>query len=418
MSHRIAPFLALLLASSIARAAAPAAPAPVEPALPPDPKIVSIVDALGDNTAAALPPLKCVGEWNAVTKEFGMERNGPMGRDFTNKAVWMPDRKRAFFCGANHGSPHRLDDAWEHDLLSNTWVLLFAPDPHNAQGVSEIAEAKLPVSGKTVKYVRTKRGGPTHYGHTWWGLAYDPNIKAALWMNCGIGSSPQAYLKKELGDDPSIYGGPPLWAFYPAEKEWKQVFTEGPAPHTPYAGAMEFVPELGGVFWYSANWNGAGMDVYLPDKHAWKALKPNKGENLYHSKEAPRPESIMCYDRANQRVVAQDSTRNTYHYDLKTNTWKKVLSPGKDSPDAPGGHDARSVMYYDPLNKVCLLWDSKDASFWAYDPAAVKWTKQQPQGDAVAPGGKHVGYFDEARNVFVVNRGARTWVYRYKRAAK
>lgn len=79
----------------------------VQPVLEPDPAVEKILAELGDNTAALLPAGRVVGEFGAFAKQFGLDRNGPQGRDFTIKMAWMPDRKRAFFCGANHGSPHR-----------------------------------------------------------------------------------------------------------------------------------------------------------------------------------------------------------------------------------------------------------------------------------------------------------------------
>jgi len=90
----------------------------------------------------------------------------------------MPDRKRAFFCGANHGSPHRFNDAWEYDLASNTWVLLYTPD-YNDRGPITDYDKKTLVLDKG--WLRTKKGGPAHPAHTWWGLTYDPKMRAALW---------------------------------------------------------------------------------------------------------------------------------------------------------------------------------------------------------------------------------------------
>ena len=45
----------------------------VDPTLLPDPQVVKIIDELGDNSSAVLTNLKTVGEWNDVTKEYGME---------------------------------------------------------------------------------------------------------------------------------------------------------------------------------------------------------------------------------------------------------------------------------------------------------------------------------------------------------
>jgi hypothetical protein len=380
-------------------------PPKVEPALNPDPKVIQVLQDLGDSSSALLTGLKTIGEWNVVTKEYGMERTGPMGRDYTNKAVWMPDRRRAFFCGANHGSPHRLNDAWEFDLPSHTWVMLFAPDPNNARGVMEIKE--FDVAGKKVKYVQTQRGGPTHFGHTWWAFCYDPGMKAALWMNVHIGETPARYIEKETGSKEGVYAGPPMWAFLPWEKKWKMVFSIPPYPRVPYAAQMEFVPDLGGPVLVSGNWSGDGTWLYNGKENAWKQLNKKTNEPIY--------ESLMDYDRDNKLLVVQEPNKATFHYDIKANQWTKVLDPGKDSSDAPSGHDARTQMYYDPVGKVCLLYDATTPGFmWSYSVKDRKWTKNKVNGPEGLKG-RIIAYFDEVHNVFVVNVGPSTWVYRYKK---
>jgi len=330
----------------------------------------------------------------------------------------MPDRKRAFFCGANHGSPHRLNDAWEFDLPSHTWVMLFAPDPNNAAGVMEIVEGDvLDGNGnvlETVKYVQTQRGGPTHYGHTWWGLAYEPTMKAALWMNVAIGQSAADYIEKQTGSTEGIYKGPPLWAFYPYEGRWQLILSPSPWPKIIYAGAMEYVPELGGAFWYAANWNGQGMHVYQPGENVWQNLSPNNGENLYHHDQTPRTEAVMCHDRAHGVVVAQSPNHATTHYDIASNTWTKVLNPGEDDTQSPRGHDAGTQMYYDPISQRCLLYDKvQPGSIWSYSVENKAWSRHTPNGPE-APTSKVISYFDEEHNVFVVNSGSTTWVYRFR----
>lgn len=406
----------------------------VEPALKPDPAVTKIIDGLGDNSSAELPPIKTVGEWNAVAKEYGLDATGPRSRDYSIKAVWMPDRQRAFFCGANHGSPHRLNDAWEYDLPSNTWVLLFAPDPSSAKGVTTAVEMEIPAfepqtgggdkqppggtepkPAKKVYVVQTERGGPTHYGHTWWGLAYDPNMKAALWMNKPIGKSPQKYLAQEGHPKDEIYRGPALWAFYPATKQWKPVLTHPPRPGMTVGAALEYVPDLGGVVWYFSNWKSQGMWVYHPAEGAWENLKPNGGRNLYHFNQAPKREAVMAYDASTKTVVAV-LNRTTFHYDLAKNEWSRVIDEsGDDSFDA---YDSRSPFYYDPVSEVCLLYSPRTPdTVWSYESAERKWTRNRVDGPP-GPARSAIGYFDEARNVLVVNDAATTWVFRHRASAK
>ena len=56
---------------------------------------------------------------------------------------------------------------------------------------------------------------------------------------------------------------------------------------------------------------------------------------------------------------------------------------------------------------------------WAYDPAQRKWSRITPEGPFPPPGtGKAIGYYDEARNVFVLDRSGSIWVYRHKARPK
>ncbi|MEX0703357.1 MAG: hypothetical protein WD069_14780 [Planctomycetales bacterium] len=424
--------VALAATLAVSRPSIAADDSRIEPALGPDPAVTKLIDGLGAKSSVELPPIRTVGEWNAVTKEYGMERTGPQGRDYTIKAVWMPDRRRAFFCGANHGSPHRLNDAWEYDLPANTWVMLFAPDPNNARGVMEVVEKEIPPfdppqkkegekpppggtgpqPAKKVLIVQTKRGGPTHYGHTWWGLAYDPKMKAALWMNAAIGESPQAYVAQQKLPG-EVYGGPPLWAFDPAQKKWDHVLTHEPRPKSG-VGAMEYVPELGGVFWYQANWFAEGMWVYHPSQNAWKNLEPNGGENLYFHKETPKASAVMAYDRDRKTVVAILG-RTTHHYDVAKNAWSLVLDESDQVEATFNARESVTPFHYDPIGKVCLLYSpTTPDSVWSYSAGEKKWTRNRVAGAAGPRGGKFIAYFDEARNALVVNTGANTWLYRHE----
>ena len=100
----------------------------IEPALAPDPAVLRALARLERNQAVVLGNARVVGEFNQVARRFQLDRTGPLGRDYSIKMVWAPDRKRALFAGANHGGPHRLNDVWEFDLGALTWVLLYAPD--------------------------------------------------------------------------------------------------------------------------------------------------------------------------------------------------------------------------------------------------------------------------------------------------
>lgn len=385
----------------------------IQPVLKPDPAVEKILASLGDNTAALLPPGTVVGEFGPFAKEFGLDKNGPWGRDFTIKMAWMPDRQRAFFCGANHGSPHRLNDAWEYDLASNTWVLLYDPDYNDGNRLKN-----LPAAGVTLKdgILVTAKGGPVHVAHTWWGLTYDPQLKAAVWMCVWPGYGMPEKLAHVKADASQLYKGPPLWAFFPAEKKWQPILSKEPYPKSVgLAGSLEYIPELGGSLWYQRD---AGTWLFDSKTNGWKNLKPN----MNGLSAIGTIENVMCYDAKNKVLIAHRGNdegedkrfvdKRTYHYDVAANSWTKVV----ENKDGPVGHDARTLFYYDPVGEVGLLFERGRRKIWAYSVKEKKWTELTPKGAAIPDWRRAIGYFDPARNVFVVNQGKETWVYRYRRA--
>ena len=60
--------------------------------------------------AVLLGQAKVMGDFNDTARKYNLHKTGPLARDFTLKMVWALERKRALYCGANHGVPHRLND--------------------------------------------------------------------------------------------------------------------------------------------------------------------------------------------------------------------------------------------------------------------------------------------------------------------
>jgi len=152
-------------------AAEPPAAGKVEPVLAPDPAVEAALKGLGENQIVKLPPAKVVGDFNDIAKKYGLDKNGPGIRDYCMKMPWAEDRKRAFFCGGNHGVPHGLNDIWEYDLPSNTWYLLWAPEDFTRKpwGKWEDAVVKDGI-------LQSKRGATVQASHTWDQVTYDPEI--------------------------------------------------------------------------------------------------------------------------------------------------------------------------------------------------------------------------------------------------
>ncbi len=384
----------------------------VTPVLAPDPVVMKIVNSLGAGEGAKLPRFKVAGEINAVAKRYKLDKRGPGARDYCIKMAWMPERKRAIFYGANHGVPHRLNDVWEHDLPSNTWVCLYGPDANKGHG-GNWSDVDRNSEETKAGIIRTRRGGPAIIPHSWWNLTYDHELKAMLTPCSWSMSDKKLFRLLRSGKHK-----PPLWAFFPEKKKWEPIVgARGKLPGYENARALEYVPELGGVVWTKS----AGMYLYDSEKKTWKQL----GKSSRYGKELPPREAVMAYLPDRKMLVAHARAgkgapsrgypeSKTYHYSVEKNEWKMV-SHSKKKNDPPPGFDAATNFAYDRVGKVCLLWDpGYSKALWAYDPGKVKWTRLEIKGDAPPVKGRDVklAYYDAARNVFVVNG---QWVYRHKK---
>ncbi|MER3417430.1 MAG: hypothetical protein C4297_14660 [Gemmataceae bacterium] len=391
------PFLVLL----------PVVPEPqeaIKPSLPVNNKALARIKGLQANEGRVIGQVQVVGDFNAVARQFNLDKTGPRGRDYCQKMVWAPERRRALYCGANHGVPHRLNDVWEFDLAAFAWIMLYAPD--NPRSYLDLGKDFSDVEFKDGILI-TKRGGPAVIAHTWWGLTYDPQQKMLLFMNTWVTDQKKAVV--QLGGDPAqIYAGPPLWGFIPQTGRWKVIKTKPPYPRPIFGGLLEYIPDLKGSVWHANNWQMHGTWLYDARSNSWKDLKAN-GSLAEFEKQSPPPEQVGCYDSKRKLLLVQRH-KDTFHYNPQTNAWKKVLTEG----EAPDGHDAWAPMYYDPHSGHALLVDFKTNTLWAYDPDQPGWTKLNPVGDPMPQGHKRLAYFDPAHNVFVIIQGTTVWAYRYK----
>jgi hypothetical protein len=384
------------------------APGRLDPTLAAKPAVEDKLAALKPNHGVLLGKADVVGEFNATAKKFDLDKTGPKARDFTLKMCWAPDRKRALYCGANHAVPHRLNDVWEFDLPSLTWAMLYAPDL--PRGYTDLGKDTSDVEFKD-GILMTKRGGPAVIAHTWWGLTYDPKQRALLFMNTWVTDRKKAV--RDLGGDPALlYDGPPLWAFFPADKKWKPFHAAKPYPVAIFGGMLEYVPELGGSIWHANNWQMRGTWVHDFEKDAWTNLKANGGGKAFEQ-QAPEPEQIGYYDPKRKLIVTHRNF-DTFHFDPKKVEWQKVLTGNKDDGKTPYGHDARSVFYHDPASGHGLLVQFETSTVWVYDPDKTSWFKLAPEGDPMPTGSKRLAYLDPASNALVVIDGTVVWAFRYR----
>ena len=410
-----------------------AAETPPEPKLAPKPElqpknaVQAKLAALKPNHGILLGRADVIGEFNETARKYDLHKNGPRGRDFTIKMCWAPDRGRALFCGANHGVPHRLNDVWEFDLPSLTWVMLYAPD--NARGYTDLGKDTSDVEFRD-GILYTKRGGPAVIGHTWWGLTYDPEQRQLLFMNTWVTDKKKAVTALG-GNLEELYTGPPLWMFDPAKKTWRASKAAKPWPVPIFGGMLEYVPELKACIWHANNWQMQGTWRHDFAQETWTKMVPMNDkegtgtERGNFADNSPQPEQVAYYDPARHVIVAARH-HDTFEFEPKSTTWKRVLTGNKEDGRTPYAHDARCVMYHDPKSGHGLMAhfersaggndDKPDRTLvlWAYDPAKTAWTKLTPEGDPPPTGNKRLAYVDPASNVLVVIDGVNVWAYRYK----
>ena len=371
--------------------------------------VADALEALKPNQAVLLGKARVAGDINDVARRFRLDVTGPQARDFCVKMAWAQDRKRALFLGANHGSPHRLNDVWEFDLARLTWTLLYAPDIPRDNG--------SPVGGdfRDVRFRRgvlmTERGGPAIVGHTWWGIAYDDANARLLFMNTWPANHDKVVAA--LGGDPALrYRGAPLWSFRPAGAEWEPIITQSASPRAPVGGMLEYVKDLGGVIWHSNHWQMQATWLYRSADNVWVKIADASTQADFRTA-SPLQEQVGYFDPKRKILVAHRAGRSS-HFDIATRQWRIVADVPEDSGAAPSGHDARSPFYYDPKTGHGLLVDFRSHTLWAYDPDKHAWTRLDPGGDPMPKGNRRVAYLDPERNVLVVIDNTEVWAYRYR----
>lgn len=376
----------------------------------PNEQVVRTLQALPPGQGVLLGTATVEGGLNPVAREFALDRTGPRGRDFSVKMVWAPERGTAWFLGANHGSPHRLNDVWEFDLASLTWRLAYAPDnPRSYAGMGKDASDVVFRDG----VLQTLRGGPAVIGHTWWGLTYDTKARQIIYMNTW--ATDQEKVIRELGGDPEArYHGAPLWTFSPESSAWAALRPGEPFPKAPFAGLLEYVPALDGVVWHSNHWQMRATWLYSPSSGAWRKLTEH-GAAVDYVKALPAQEQIGYYDPRRGILVVMRGGR-VAHFDVSRKAWTTALDLPEGSDAAPDAHDARTPIYYDPESGQGVLFDLRTDTVWSYDPDARRWSRHDISGDPVPAGKKRLAYFDPRHNVLVVIDGVKVWAYRLRAA--
>lgn len=381
-------------------------------ALPLDKELLAKIEALPDNTWLKLPPIKTAGETSWLDSDY--RRDGPRVRDYCNRMVWAPERKRALYCGAGHNI-HPFNDVWEYDLAANTWICLYAPDPAYRGRFSSEEEGVVWHRANIVYndgVIRTPRGGPVRPAHTWWGLCYDPALRRLVFWDAhkGLIFTNRKLMANALGieeTDPVLKGSGSgageawVFTFYPEERQWREVLTKAPKAYE--SSQLEYIPHL------KALWLNSGATYLLPEGKTtgWTML----------AKSGVPGGALTAYDPESKAVVAVGGGA-TYSFSFATNAWSKVHD------DSPGAVVPHSVFCYDTAAKRFILYTHVPAKgetarwpqLWVYDPRGNRWTEPAPKGEMPAGGG--AGYYDPQRNVTVIYGNRASWVYRCQRVTK
>jgi RNA polymerase sigma factor (sigma-70 family) len=375
----------------------------VEPDFAPNPEVTRILDGLGEGCSVDLPPATVAGELNAVARKYGLDKTGPCGRNYTIKMVWMPDRRRAIFTGANHRTPHRLNDVWEYDLPSNTWVCLYGPDdvgtPDGWKGVK-------PVDG----VLRTPRGGPAIVGNGEWQVTYVPEVRALAFRS--IWSIYPREIRERLISRSKH--GPGLWYFYPEQRRWEPQRCKEPAPGGTHATYLESLPTVGRIAWFCSAQGSPGMWLLDPRTLESETLWSGEEFRPRSNPEVPPGDGVAAYCPEKQLLIVAGRDKKggvTCHFDVAGRKWTRTAS----GPGVPGGHMSFTPCGYDTVGDVMLLYEQRDGSFWGYSPEQRRWTAISAKGPPPPSGpAKVIGYYDEARNVFVLCQHEKVWLYRHR----
>jgi hypothetical protein len=380
----------------------------------PDPRVTRILDSLKSGQCAFLPPARVTGDLNAVARSFKMDRTGPWGRDFGNTAVWMPDRRRAIYSGANKRKPHHLNDVWEYDLPSNTWICLYGPDIETnwkLKDQSRLADEVV----LDDRVVRHRRGGPAIHGQAWQHLIYDSRHGVALFMN--IYPTQSEWIKKHYVETGKHAHHPPLWKFAPRERKWEPVRSAGSRPPCPMGSYFAFVPELRRSLWICNTNYGSGVWSYDSAAANWSPRGEVRTKYGRLNTRMPAYNGVVthCPDRRLILICASGPKKGqgrTWHYDIDSGSWELAVDGGT----CPAGSPAGTVLKYDPVSRRALFYDGRGApAITEYDPDGRRWKRLAPAGPELSNGKRAIAYYDAARNVFVVNCGTKTWVYRHRK---
>lgn len=422
-----------------------------------DPAVIEQLNSLRPGEAMFLPAPKAWGEGKDLGSHPKWPRTGPVHRDYSNRLIYVPDRRTAFYCGGGHAH-RRYNDAWEYHLGGNTWVRLLPADGGDqgkiksgwfvCQKLIRDPHAKLTAKEQealenirqwfkdhvTIKdgYIQTKTTGAGFMtSHNWEGVTYDPNVKQILhaaghakpddWQ-CYfllLGQHTPDNFHEELARFVQTLrpATSQMWVFDFHKNRWLPAYHDGEYVATRGGGSfMKYIPDLKRSIYYQAHGRDPKMMFYDGAVKRWSRVEPNGDASLrqlIHEDElAPRQEQQVAYSSRHRKLVAVIG-RATHVYDIDANAWSRL--PGDRSLEA---HDARTIFAYDSNSDTFLLAKAGRAkgegALFAMSLTDGKWREIQPKGPLPyarwSPG---QGFYHPEHNVLVCHLPGRVWVYRH-----
>lgn len=381
----------------------------IEPALIWDKEQLAKIATLPPNTWLKLKQLQVTGDLDWLSKDSEKRILGPIGRDYSNKLAWMPDRKRAIYFGGGHNSDP-TNDVWEYDLGANTWVCLYGADENAQKKSAEWVKANLLIKDGALQ---TKRGGPVRLTHTFDSLNYDSNLKIAFMSENFRGAVfvDKAVIALGLGltDEELVKQWKPgryYLTFDPAVRKWNYI-TENVLGGQE-ACSLRYIADK--KIWWSQS--RQSVNYYDPLKKASNELSMKGAKGGY--------DCMTAYDQENQKIVVihrpskdQNIKTETNIYSLGADSWETIQNTA-----SIGGSQATSYFDYDSIAKKCVLYtiDCKP-NLWLFDVAIKEWTPIEAKGDTPAVG-RFAGYYDPERDVIVHYNSKDIYVCRVKKISK
>ncbi|SER41408.1 hypothetical protein SAMN05421690_102512 [Nitrosomonas sp. Nm51] len=315
-----------------------------------------------------LPRFKVVGPEKGL-KLHNFATRGPSVRDWSQKFPYSLKNGKAYYAGGNHGVPHKYDDVWSYDVVTNTWTMESAPTP----GVRPL--------------------------HTYWCLDYD-DASDRLIQYARISDATGKWPLLQ-DPDPDIY----LIQWPNSTKTWEAFpLQDMAALKNGFGCATVLLPDVNRLITYAGNWDGSGMQSVNLTTGKVETLLSN--QEIYHENfdGTPRDRLGMEYV-GNGKIIAWEH-HNKFTYDLVTNKWTKEENFWPLDLQSAG-----TAAAYDPVNG--LLFFHSQGKFWSYDPVKNKVEMLNIPG---MPSAKKESllYYDIKNNVLVLYEDDATSMFVYR----